>query len=386
MLKLSKFRNNHHPSEARILGKITQRGFSVKESSMLRCSLIILALAGLLLAGCAGQGIPVTVTPLPPTEASSPTAVPPTETAPPAATATQAPPPQLPFEPATYRAESAGFEMEYPASWTPSGEMVLGERGSSVQFTELGEPRLDATILSWEPVNDLAAFIETRKQAWAASGSTILSTEDLTLAGGHKAATFVLQTPEGGQVFFLITPLGERYLQLSGSGDIDLLKAIARTLRVYAPEPEPGLTNALNCSVAVQGTGEWLACNTMDAIRSRNLYALHGYMADPFIIGDWGSEFRSASPEEVTADLLKDRLPADPAAPLTFTTVPGQFPPLAGQPPWTLLGPEVNVVSVIYSEGWGADGKGAALIFIAQDQAGKYYLPGMIYSSGHFDK
>jgi len=29
MLKLSKFRNNHHPSEARILGKITQRGFSV---------------------------------------------------------------------------------------------------------------------------------------------------------------------------------------------------------------------------------------------------------------------------------------------------------------------------------------------------------------------
>jgi len=354
---------------------------------MLRSSFVLLILAGLLLAGCADPGASITDTPLPPTAAAPPTAVPPTATpAPPAATATTAPLPQHPFEPATYRAESAGFELEYPASWTPSGETVLGDRGSAIQFAELGEPRLDATILSWEPVNDLAAFVDTRKQAWDASGFTVQSAEELVLEGDHKAASFVVQTPEGERVFFLLTPLGGRYLQLSGSGDIDLLKAIASTLRVLAPAPEPGLTNVLNCAAAGQDSGEWVACNTMDAIRSRNLYALHGYMADPFTIGYWGSEGRSASPPEITAELLKDRLPADPSAPMAFTTVPGQFPPLAGQPPATLLGPELNIVLVIYSEGWGPDGQGAALIFIAQDQAGRYYLPGMVYSSGHFDK
>jgi hypothetical protein len=71
---------------------------------------------------------------------------------------------------------------------------------------------------------------------------------------------------------------------------------------------------------------------------------------------------------------------------MAFTTVPGQFPPLAGQSAAELLGPDHNIVLVIYSEGWGLDGQGAALLFIAQNQAGRYYLPGMVYSSGHFDK
>ena len=71
---------------------------------------------------------------------------------------------------------------------------------------------------------------------------------------------------------------------------------------------------------------------------------------------------------------------------MPFTTVLSQFPPLAGQPPAGLLGPEVNIVLVIYSEGWGPDGQGAALLFIAQDQAGKFYWPGMVYSPEHFDK
>ena len=213
---------------------------------MLRLLLVFTALVALLLTGCAGQGSSVTDRPLPATETASPTAVPPTDTPLPEATATQVPPTKTAVEPVTYTNESAGFELDHPASWVPSGEVVLGDRGTVIQFTELGEPRLDATILSWEPVNDLAAFVETRKQAWKASGIAVLSEEELALEGDHRAASFVVETPQGEQAFFLLTPLGGRYLQLSGSGDSDLLKTVARTLRVFAPEPEPGLTNVLN--------------------------------------------------------------------------------------------------------------------------------------------
>jgi hypothetical protein len=325
------------------------------------------------------------VIPSPPTATTQPTDAPPTSE--PLPTATSTPPqPQLSFEPATYRNDSTGFELEFPSSWTPSDEVVLGDRGSSIQFTSQGEPRMDITILRWDPVNDLAAFVDTRKQAWEASGFTIESEEELTLEGDRKAASFVYQTPTGEKTFIAFTPAGDRYLQFSGNSDFDLLKEIVRTVRVLQPDVQPGLTNVLDCSTVGEDSAEWVACNVMDGIRSRNLSALHGYMADPFVIGYWGSEGRSAPPQEITAELMRDRLPADPSTPLFFTTVPDQFPPLAGQPPADLLGPDMNIVLVIYSEGWGPDGQGAALLFIAQDQAGKYYWPGMVYSPEHFDK
>ena len=349
-------------------------------------SLILVFLVALFLVGCAGGGAALTETPLPPTATVQPTEPSPTATPPPTETPTSTPSAQLSFEPATYVSESAGFELDYPASWTPSGEVALGDRGSGVQFTSGGEPVLDITILRWDPVNDLAAFVDSRKQAWQASGFTILSEDELTLEGDHKAKAFVVQTPTGEQAFFLYTTLGDRYLQLSGNRDLDLLREVAGTLRVLTPEPEPGLTNVLDCSAVVEDTGEWVACNVMAGISSRNLSALHGYMADPFTIGYWGSEWRSAPPPEITAELARDRLPADPSMPLAFTTVPGQFPPLAGQPVGDMLGPDINVVLVVYSEGWGPDGQGAALLFVAQDPSGKYYWPGMVYSSGHFDK
>jgi hypothetical protein len=51
-----------------------------------------------------------------------------------------------------------------------------------------------------------------------------------------------------------------------------------------------------------------------------------------------------------------------------------------------MFGPDVNVAEIIYSEGWGEDGKGAALLYIARDEAGKFYWHGMVFSFGLFDK
>ena len=72
--------------------------------------------------------------------------------------------------------------------------------------------------------------------------------------------------------------------------------------------------------------------------------------------------------------------------PMTFTIDRNAFPPLAGAPVDDLFGPDVNVVLVIYSEGWGLDGQGAVLLYFVDDAGGKTYWHSMAVSGTHFDK
>ncbi len=147
---------------------------------------------------------------------------------------------------AIYRDESAGFAFDYPTSWTADAPQVGGERGYFSQITswfrnpgELpefipeGETYLSITVLLWDPKNDLDAFIATRKEGWNASGFEILAEQELSLSGNWRAFQFRIQSPEA-VTYYLITSVGERYLVLSGSGDIDLLGEIAGTLRPLA--------------------------------------------------------------------------------------------------------------------------------------------------------
>lgn len=142
-------------------------------------------------------------------------------------------------------------------------------------------------------------------------------------------------------------------------------------------ENEPIVEELLDCAEIKEGTLEWVTCNVQDGIRSRNLSALHSFMADPFTIGYWGSESRAAPPPEVTAELLQYRLPPFTSSPHLFTADRSRFPALEGQPPETMFGPDVNIVEVVYSEGWGLDGQGTALLFFTQDEQGKYQWYGM---------
>lgn len=95
---------------------------------------------------------------------------------------------------------------------------------------------MSINVLLWDPKHALEEFIVVRKQAWADMGSEILLEEEWILAGDWKVFRFLIQTPEE-EVFFLITTIGERYLLISGSGDIDLLVEIARTLRPLGMVP-----------------------------------------------------------------------------------------------------------------------------------------------------
>jgi hypothetical protein len=288
-------------------------------------------------------------------------------------------PPQPSFEASTYRDFTLGFEFDHPSEWALSGQVEQGSRGEAFQLLQDDEPMLQVATYLWTPDDDLDAYAASRKEAWESSAMSIESESELSLPGGSRGLSFVIRTQEGDRAFFFFTIVDftvydGRYLVLSGEGDLALLAEIAATVR------------RLDCLADGEESALWAACNIIDGIRSRNLSALHNLMADPFVIGYWASEGREDNPAGITNELAQYRLPADASIPMTFTANRALFPPLAGQPPEDLFGPNVNVVLVIYSEGWGPDGQGAALLHIAQNQAGAFNWHGMVYSDQHFDK
>ncbi len=119
----------------------------------------------------------------------------------------------------------------------------------------------------------------------------------------------------------------------------------------------------------------------------RNYGSLHydGYTPDSFQIGYWASEGITVNPMELYTQLANNLLSSNDAE-LTFTTDRAEFPPLAGMSPENMFGPNVKVAQVVYSEGWGVNGKDSALLYFATDQCGGYYWHGLVYSQGHFDK
>jgi hypothetical protein len=168
--------------------------------------------------------IPATATPMPLTATSIP----------------QGKLPAAPFDAQVYINDVAGFALDYPASWTVN-EMVVGSRGTQVQFLskpELaeaatipeGETRVSATIYQWDPKNDLPAYVQHMKEAWSASGSTILDAQELTLEQGLPAELFTVQAPDE-QLVVLVTALKDQYLVIAGEGNLDLAKQMLQRLR-----------------------------------------------------------------------------------------------------------------------------------------------------------
>jgi hypothetical protein len=147
------------------------------------------------------------------------------------------------FEAAAYRYAVAGFEFDYPAGWAV-GPIEQQSRGGITAFTSwerptdvlpnetpAGETRMDAVVQLWDPKGDLEAFVEQRSTAWDASGIAVTPQEEWTLADGRPAKSFLLQASNGAQSYVFFTTLGDKYLVLSGEGDLALLAEIAHTVR-----------------------------------------------------------------------------------------------------------------------------------------------------------
>jgi hypothetical protein len=161
-------------------------------------------------------------------------------------TATQ-PQPTLPpgpaFEPATYTDKVAGFEFDYPVGWYV-GPVEQYSRGGITAFTSWERPtdvlpdeipsggtRLDVVVQMWDPKGDLDAFIQQRKLAWDASGTPADPQEEWTLSDGRAARSFLIHGADGSMSYVFVTTLGEKYLTISGYGDLSQLAAIAHTVR-----------------------------------------------------------------------------------------------------------------------------------------------------------
>jgi hypothetical protein len=295
--------------------------------------------------------------------------------------------PEYSFEPIAYHDDESGFELLYPTSWTTPGGQVIGTRGYNVAFFEGDEVRMGATVYLWDPKRDLQAWSEQRELAWTSSGGQIVSKEEVILQGDQTALAYVIESVVGEEAFFLLTTIGDRYFELAGDVDLELLQEISTTVRIPEFEPPPPIVDDLDCRfVTKESSLEWVACNIRDGLVSRNLAALPSYMRDTFALGYWQSEWTEVTPEYMINDLEMYRLPSDLSSPLAFTTDREQFPPLFGISPDRMLAPEINLAMVIYSEGWGEIGKDAAILFIVEDSEGEFYWYGMLIAGGHFDK
>ncbi|MCJ7625353.1 MAG: hypothetical protein MUO76_17790 [Anaerolineaceae bacterium] len=148
-------------------------------------------------------------------------------------------------------------------------------------------------------------------------------------------------------------------------------------------EPAPAIEG---CKAKTEDTAEALAVALQEALLARDIAVLQeSFMNNPMAIGYWLGEGVIRSPAEMASELNVSLLPGDTSG-LTFMTNREDFPPLGGIAPETMFGPGVEVSTVIYSEGWGADGQGGALLFIARDGCGAYYWHGLAISHVHFDK
>jgi hypothetical protein len=106
-----------------------------------------------------------------------------------------------------------------------------------VRFQDATGPRLDVVVYLWDPKGNLPGYLEVRRSAFESSG-IILEEKSLTLENGQEVVTFLVGGVDGNQGFFFITTLHDRYLQLSGSGDLELLAEIAQTVLVFESAKE----------------------------------------------------------------------------------------------------------------------------------------------------
>lgn len=142
------------------------------------------------------------------------------------------------------------------------------------------------------------------------------------------------------------------------------------------------------CGLSSFESLDFLANKVMEYLQMRNTGGLRWdyLITDPFVYREWGGEAQSVSADQFATMLANQLYDPTGETVMTFYTESAQFPPLGGNPPEGLLGPGVTFVEVVYSEGWGQDGQGSALLYFAQDECGGYYWYGIVYDSGHFDK
>lgn len=154
---------------------------------------------------------------------------------------------------------------------------------------------------------------------------------------------------------------------------------------VQRPSSSETLPGQLACEGVIVDSALNLACQVQDALLARDIDRIGSLMRDPFVIGYWQSEGVTREASAAAAEMDQSRLSANTSG-MTFTTDRSLFPPLFGMPPDNMFGPEVDVVLIVYSEGWGEQDLGAALLYFTRSESGIYEWFGIVVDGTHFDK
>jgi len=103
------------------------------------------------------------------------------------------------------------------------------------------------------------------------------------------------------------------------------------------------------------------------ALIQRNAEQMQILMGDNFVIAYWQSEGTTYPADEAVTQLLTNYLGTD------RVVVPSEFQGIPGFDPQSMVGADVKLANTVMLSGWGADGKGEALLLIAQRPNGTFY-------------
>lgn len=120
----------------------------------------------------------------------------------------------------------------------------------------------------------------------------------------------------------------------------------------------------------------------LDNLTSRNYGFLLYSMSDLFTIRLWGGQDLTFPPNQAIDQLRATYLP--PQSFIHYNLDQDITALLGGTPPDQAFGPDVTIVSAVYMDGWGADGKAQAIIFISQTPDGVFAWYGVIFAAQGF--
>lgn len=118
------------------------------------------------------------------------------------------------------------------------------------------------------------------------------------------------------------------------------------------------------------------------ALAGRDLDALQAMMDDPFVLALYRAEGTTLDPASARAALEATHLPA--AAHAIATTDDRSAFPAVDPPLETLFDPALRVHQLLFSRGWGADGRGEAVLVLAEEADRRVTWHGVVVAPAGF--
>jgi len=116
-----------------------------------------------------------------------------------------------------------------------------------------------------------------------------------------------------------------------------------------------------------------------------NYWPFSYFIGDPFVIGYWQSEGVAIPRDQAYQQLTDQYLPSPEE--VVIITDREEYPDLFGTPVENIFGPDVDVATTLYSKGWGEDGQGEAIIYIArchENSNDAYFWYGILFAGNGF--